>query len=114
MASADNSRSQMLSLRSNGFDSAFTDSKSESSEKFSDTSKFCDEKIDENLNLLEENEISFDQKKSAYTTLAECYELKRNWQKALDNYTTLKGFDTAKEVYYQKKIDFIFDNHLQR
>ncbi len=114
VASAGNNRSQMLSLRIGDAENKLSDEKNEISKSPTDTDGFCDEKIEENINLLEDNEISFDKKKGAYITLAECYELKRNWQKAVDNYISLKAFDGEGRIDYQKKIDFIVENHIER
>lgn len=115
VASADNARSQMLSTRLNEFDQDFTDNKREKSdENLSDTSEFCDKKINENLRLLEDSDISIEEKKSAHITLAECYELKGNWQEALNNYQSLKSFENSPNNNYQEKINFIFENHIQK
>ncbi|MGH7884852.1 MAG: zf-HC2 domain-containing protein [Thermodesulfobacteriota bacterium] len=74
----------------------------------------CSDKKNESIDLLNNDETSFSQKKMAYTILAECYEFEGSWQKALDNYITLQKFDISSKDIYQKKIDFIKANYIGR
>lgn len=115
VASADRrGNSQLLNIKNKeGIESTFVNENSEN-RIILDKSEICDQNKYDKQILQETDDIDLDQSKRSYISLAECYELNNNWQKAIDNYIYLQKIDLDGADRYQKKIDYIMENHIKK
>lgn len=98
VASTVNNPEELLSLNTE------SDSKSKTNN--------CDQEVLTNNKLQGIENADFEMKKDIYMDIAECYEHRGHWEKAIENYHTLKEFDSQAGNAYEERINFIEENYL--